>query len=117
MDVTAELISYLNARPDVGARAYPEFPGDGVPPLAVVSRLSGSIPEPGMATARMRVWAYGGDREAAAALARDVVSALVEWRWDAQNIFNVSINGQSDDIDPDTGVHRSGVVSTVTFCD
>lgn len=117
MDITAELIGYLNSRPDVGARAYPEHPADGRAPLAIATRLSGSIPEPGMRTARMRVWAYGGDREGSAALARDIVSALVEWRWDAANIFNVSIDGESDDIDPDSGESRSGIAATVTYCE
>lgn len=41
----------------------------------------------------------------------------MEWRWDALNIFNVSIDGQSDDMDPDTGEYRSGVVATVTYCE
>ena len=117
MDITAELIGYLNSRPDVGARAYPEHPADDSAPLIVCARLSGGIPEPGVETARMRAWAYGGSREGSAATARDIVSALVEWRWDAPNIFNVSIDGQSDDIDPDNGACRSGVVATVTYCD
>ena len=117
MDITAELIGYLNSRPDLSARAYPEHPGDEPEPLIVCARLSGSIPEPGVETARLRAWAYGGTREGSAALARDVVSALIEWRWDAPNIFNVSIDGQSDDMDPDTGAYRSGVVATVTYCE
>lgn len=117
MDITAELIGYLNSRPDVGARAYPEHPGGEPGPLIVCTRLSGGIPEPGVETARMRAWAYGGSREGSAATARDIVSALVEWRWDALNIFNVSIDGQSDDMDPDTGEYRSGVVATVTYCE
>lgn len=115
MDITAELIGYLNARADMGARAYPEHPADAQVPLTVAVRLSGSIPEPGVRTARMRVWAYGGDREGSAELARDVVSALVEWRWDADNIFNVSIDGESDDVDPDSGACRTGLVATVTY--
>ena len=117
MDITAELIGYLNSRPDVGARAFPEHPGGEPGPLIVCARLSGGIPEPGVETARMRAWAYGGSREGSAALARDIVSALVEWRWDALDIFNVSIDGQSDDMDPDTGEYRSGVVATVTYCE
>lgn len=117
MDITAELIGYLNARSELGARAYPEHPADARAPLAVAARLSGSIPEPGMRTARMRVWAYGGDREGSAELARGIVSALVEWRWDADNIFNVSIDGESDDVDPDSGACRTGVVATVTYCE
>ncbi len=117
MDITAELIGYLNSRPDVGARAYPEHPGGEPVPFILCARLSGGIPEPGVETARMRAWAYGGSREDSAATARDVVSALVEWRWDALNIFNVSIDGQSDDMDPDTGEYRSGVVATVTYCE
>lgn len=117
MDITAELIGYLNSRPDVGARAYPEHPGGEQVPFILCARLSGGIPEPGVETARMRAWAYGGSREDSAATARDVVSALVEWRWDALNIFNVSIDGQSDDMDPDTGEYRSGVVATVTYCE
>lgn len=117
MDITAELIGYINSRPDVGARAYPEHPADSTVPLIVCTRLSGSVPEPGVCTARMRIWGYGGDREGSAALARDIVSALVEWRWDAQNIFNVSIDGQSEDVDPDNGACRSGVLATVTYCE
>lgn len=117
MDITAELIGYLNSRQDVGARAYPEHPGGEPGPLIVCARLSGGIPEPGVETARMRAWAYGGSREGSAATARDIVSALVEWRWDAPNIFNVSIDGRSDDMDPDTGEYRSGVVATVTYCE
>lgn len=63
MDITAELIGYLNSRPDVGARAYPEHPAGEPAPLIVCARLSGGIPEPGVETARMRAWAYGGSRE------------------------------------------------------
>ena len=54
MDITAELIGYLNGRGDIAARAYPEHPGDEPEPLIVCAHLSGPTPEPGVETGRLQ---------------------------------------------------------------